>query len=324
MQEVFYIIFVQNFTVLESKDHENQLSLELITMSIRRIQITDLSWTDILFPNVLPLLSVQDWFNLRCVSTDMNSMVEMYLAQNRTLNLSGLKKLSEQAFKILTENATCLKYLNLSGSKIITDDLVRSILENNLELTYINLSDCHHCTADLLHTLTLRNTRLCHLILQDCHWVTRDSIDFHATHQGLSQERKSTPSLIEINLTGCWELTDDVVKNFLSRFPKLKVVELGNIYSLTDTTMKALATYTRDLQVLNIQGCWRISDSGLRTVSEYCPNIVKLKVEDCRAISESSLARLRQKDVDIDRALDRTLLRIQQMRLQYMHDRLVI
>ena len=63
MQEVFYIIFVQNFTVLESKDHENQLSLELITMSIRRIQITDLSWTDILFPNVLPLLSVQVYNN---------------------------------------------------------------------------------------------------------------------------------------------------------------------------------------------------------------------------------------------------------------------
>ena len=64
MQEVFYIIFVQNFTVLESKDHENQLSLELITMSIRRIKITDLSWTDILFPNVLPLLSVQVYNNM--------------------------------------------------------------------------------------------------------------------------------------------------------------------------------------------------------------------------------------------------------------------
>jgi hypothetical protein len=289
-----------------------------------RMTLSDLNWADIVYPNILPLLSVQDWFSLRCVCMDMYSMVEGYMAQNRYLNLATTKKLTERAFMILTENSTRLKYLNVAGSKIITDALLRGVLERSRELIYLNLSNCHHCTADILETISNRNIRLTHLILEDCHWVTRESIDYHAAKQGLSPERKTVPNLTEINLTGCWELTDESVKNFLVRFPKLKVVELGNIYSLTDMTMKSLATYTRDLRVLNIQGCWRISDTGLRSVCEYCRGLVKLKVEDCRAITESSLAKLRQKDVDIDRPLDRTLLRIQQMRLQYMHDRLVV
>ena len=72
-----------------------------------------------------------------------------------------------------------------------------------------------------------------------------------------------------MNLTGCWELDDKVIINFLSEFPLLSTVRLGNIYSLTDLTMRALATYTKELAMLDITGCWRVSDHGVRHVAEY-------------------------------------------------------
>jgi len=117
-----------------------------------------------------------------------------------------------------------------------------------------------------------------------------------------------------VDLTGCWELNDQVLVNFLSRFPSLEVVLLGNIYSLTDLFMKGLATYTRNLHTLDIHGCWRISDRGVRIVSEYCRNLQSLSVHDCRDVTENALAGLRNRGVRIDRKLDPIMIRLQQLR----------
>ena len=139
------------------------------------------------------------------------------------------------------------------------------------------------------------------LILRDCHWVSKESIEYHAFHQGLSQnkehlaglkscsvyrvsaKRNANPvhakpkgCLTEVDLTGCWEMDDNVLKNFLSNFPRLSIVRLSNIYSLTDLTLRALATYTMDLTMLDITGCWRVSDQGVRHVAEYNRYKVKL------------------------------------------------
>ena len=124
--------------------------------------------------------------------------------------------------------------------------------------------------------------------------MSKESIEYHAFHQGLSQNKEQINSLkscrvyrvaakpnanqvaakpkgclTEVDLTGCWELDDNVLKNFLSNFPRLSLVRLGNIYSLTDLTMRALATYTMDLTMLDITGCWRVSDQGVSHVAEY-------------------------------------------------------
>ena len=102
--------------------------------------------------------------------------------------------------------------------------------------------------------------------------MSKESIEYHAFHQGLSQNKEPINScrvyrvsakpnanpvhakpkgcLTEVDLTGCWEMDDNVLKNFLSNFPRLSKVTLGNIYSLTDLTMRALATHTMDLTMI--------------------------------------------------------------------------
>jgi len=279
--------------------------------------LTELNWPDIVFPNILPLLSIQDWFSLRCVSRDSLLMVESFLNQNKRLDLSQHKLISETAFQILTNSAESLRHLNLTGCKVATNTVLQALFKSNPLLSYVNLSDCHQCSAGVLQTLTVRNRNVRHLILEGCHWVTRDSIEYHSFHQGLNGAGKLGALLTEVNFTGCWELTDSVLVDFLSRFQNLQIVELGKIYSLTDHTMRAIATYTRDLRFLNLQGCWRISDSGLRLVAEYCKQLTKVSVADCRGISEQSLAKLRERNIAIDRRLDITLRRMQELRLEY-------
>merc|ERR1712098_119039 len=99
-------------------------------------------------------------------------------------------------------------------------------------------------------------------------------------------------NLEEIVFTGCWELSDDVLINFVSKFPQLRIIRLGNIYSITDDCLNGIAKFCPKIHTLDITGCWRVTDS------------------DCRDVTEQSLTRLRQRGVKIDRQLDLRLNRV--------------
>lgn len=268
----------------------------------------DLSYDDIIFPYILSPLRVEDLFNLRCVNKEFKELVRLFFAHSRRLDLSKIRKYSENVFKIVTDGCTKLRYLNLSNSKIATDQLIRELIKNNTQLTYINISNCHHLTSGILQTITIRNKCLQKLVLEDCHWVSRESIDYFSHYQGRTFAPNGQPHLIEANLSGCWELTDDVVDKFVTNFPKLKVFKVGKVYSLTDRTAFSIADNLREIEVLDISGCWRINDVGLQRVGEYCPKIRDLKVDECRKITEFSLKRFRDRGVFLDRKLDETAL----------------
>jgi len=302
---------------------------------------------DVLFPHVFCYLAPEDWFSLRSVSHIFHNIVSQFIQENRALNLAYNKKLTEEAFKILTSGSHCLRMLNVSGLKFLTDDLLRKVIINNPHLVSLEVSDCHHLTSGILQTLSVRCHQLERLILRDCHWVSKESLEYHAHHQGDGQNdhllrtglyRVHTPAsdnqgpvlskpkccLYEVDLTGCWELDDKVIIIFLSKFPHLSIVRLGNIYSLTDLTMRALATYTTNLRVLDITGCWRVTDQGVRQVGEYNRSLSMLSVNDCRDVTEQSLSRLRQAGVVIDRKLDPVMLRLQRIRNEQRQARLQI
>jgi len=304
---------------------------------------------DVLFPLIFHHLSPEDWFSLRAVDRTHFQLISQFLQENRVLDLAYNKKLNEEAFRLLTNSTHCLRILNLSGLKFLTDDLLREVIISNPHLVSLELSECHHLTSGILQTVSVRSDHLERLILRDCHWVSKESIEYHAFHQGLGQNKEhlagltscrvsrvsakqsedkvvSKPKgcLAEVDLTGCWELDDNVLKNFLSNFPQLSIVRLGNIYSLTDLTMRALATYNLDLAVLDITGCWRVTDEGIRHVAEYNRRLSNLCVNDCRDVTEQSLSRLRQKGVVIDRKLDPIMLRLQRIRNEQRQARLQI
>lgn len=308
---------------------------------------------DVLYPLIFHRLSPQDWFSLRAVDRTHHHLVSQFLQTNRVLDLAYNKKLTEEAFTVLTSEAHSLRYLNLAGLKFLTDDILRNVIITNPHLVSLELSECHHLTSGILQTVAVRSPLLERLILRDCHWVSRESIEYHAFHQGLSQgpqqllalnlnsirvgqasncletqetvrNAKHKHCLTEIDLTGCWELDDNVLVNFLSKFPRLSIVRMGNIYSLTDLTMRALATYTSNLALLDMTGCWRVTDQGVNQVTEYCKKLSHLSVRDCRDVTEQSLSRLRLRGVVIDRKLDPIMLRLQRIRQEQRQARLQI
>lgn len=307
--------------------------------------LEELPAEDILFPFIFSRLAACDLFNVRGCNSDLHSLVSTYFSVSRSLDLAYNKRLTKEAFEIITTSRHHqLRELKLSGLKFLTDDLVRPVLQNNIHLVTVDLSDCHHLTAGILQTLSVSSYQLERLVLRDCHWVTREALDYHSHQQGLAHDNKEVLSqlarhcvrldpttrpkpskprpranLCEVELTGCWELNDQVLTNFLANFPQLKVVRLGKIYSVTDLFMSGLAKHCRNLELLDITGCWRVSDQGVSLVGEYCKHLAELRVTDCRDVSEQSLGRLRQRGVKIDKQLDPTFLKLMKIMHEQRH-----
>ena len=60
-----------------------------------------LSWDDILYTSLMPLLSIEDIFRLRGTSTGFRSMVDGYFAQLRILDLTSIgSRFTTKAFKV--------------------------------------------------------------------------------------------------------------------------------------------------------------------------------------------------------------------------------
>ena len=73
--------------------------------------LADLSWEDIVFPNLLPLLSPSDLFRLSAVDRQHHEMIQVFFVRNKRLDLSNSKKATKETFRILTQGAENLRYL---------------------------------------------------------------------------------------------------------------------------------------------------------------------------------------------------------------------
>jgi len=287
-------------------DQVEAASMELEGFSIGESQkpkeslpvLADLSWEDIVFPNLLPLLSPSDLFHLRAVDRQHHEMIQVFIIRNKRLDFTNSNKATKESFRILTQGSENLRYLNLSGAKWATDDILRNVLKDNPLLEYLNLTACHNLSAGILQTVTIKLKNIHSLILRDCPWVTKDSVQYHIYHQGLEKKLK------HVDFTGCWVLGDEILVELLSRFSGIEVLRLGKINSLTDMVMRAVASYCRGIRHLDVKGCIRISNAGIRLVGEYCRHLKFLEVSDCREVTEHSLTRLRKKGIRIDRPLD--------------------
>ena len=67
------------------------------------LRLLDLSWDDILFPALLPLLSVEDVFRRRAASRGLHALVTEYFARARRLDISAKRNISVDAIRVRTK-----------------------------------------------------------------------------------------------------------------------------------------------------------------------------------------------------------------------------
>ena len=83
--------------------HVTKMSLHQTVASAgaqRFLPLLELSWDDILLPELLPLLSVEDVFRLRAVSRGHLALVTAYFARARRLDISAKRNISVDAIMV--------------------------------------------------------------------------------------------------------------------------------------------------------------------------------------------------------------------------------
>ena len=86
------------------------LEMSSATSDLVTFSLLDLSWEDVLFVSVLPLLQPCDWFRLRAVNRKHFDLVNQFFVRNRRLNLSNNKKVTVGMFRICTEQAESIRF----------------------------------------------------------------------------------------------------------------------------------------------------------------------------------------------------------------------
>ncbi|XP_033122316.1 F-box/LRR-repeat protein 15-like [Anneissia japonica] len=251
--------------------------------------IEDLPWEDVIIARILSYFSLKEVFRLRQICKDFRDIVDIYLERLQSIDLSSVKnKISVETFQSITKSR-CLRELKLGGLKWLKDENILHVIEGNQLLESIDLSDGLSLSGVTIQAIAV-NCKLLHtLLLKNCHWLQSPILEMLLLQCG---------KLTHLDLTACWELTDDTVFVICSTQKNLKWLSLAKIYGITNRSIQILQN--NKIEYLDIEGCWRITNPFIRSLGANCPELKELHVNDCKAINEASLARLRVRGVKID------------------------
>ncbi|CAH1799963.1 unnamed protein product [Owenia fusiformis] len=251
--------------------------------------LIDLPWEDVVFRHILPRLRMSSIFKLRTTSRDYLEMVDGFLINMRTLDLSKDLKFNKRAFELVTKGNSSLRKLILKNTKDwLTDSVLVAVIMNNSRLLTIDLTSCTCITNASLIRIGNSCRNLEQLYLRDCCWITTS---------GLNAIAMNCPNLTKLDIKGCWNLSDEDVQMIVMMCGKLTFISLARIYGLTDNAVKKMAHMCPGLSIVNMQGCWRVSNDGIMELAEYSKKLKYVMVKECRDITESSLGKLRSRGV---------------------------
>ncbi|KAF3853720.1 hypothetical protein F7725_014408 [Dissostichus mawsoni] len=239
--------------------------------------LLDLPWEDVLVPHILCFLPLQHLVSLQRVSMQFHSLIQVYLTNCRTFDLSSDNKVL---------HSLCLS----SCSEWVTDKELLPVIGQNQHLQRVDMS-CVGLTRHSLVAVSLSCMHLQHLGLAHCEWVDSLSLRSLADHCG---------GLQSINITACRQLKDDAICYMAKKCLKLRSLSLAVNANVTDESVEEVAKNCRGLEQLDLTGCLRVRNQSIRTLAEYCPKLLSLKVNHCHNVTESSLDPLRKRNVVID------------------------
>ena len=80
---------------------DSNISENLDSSSSNLLNLLSLSWDDILYTSLMPLMSIEEIFRLRATSKGFRSMVDGYFMQLRNLDLTSIgSRFTTHAFKV--------------------------------------------------------------------------------------------------------------------------------------------------------------------------------------------------------------------------------
>lgn len=101
------------------------------------------------------------------------------------------------------------------------------------------------------------------------------------------------PILESLNLSGCYNITDDSLgQTFITKFNNLKVLDLSLCKQITDISLGRIAQSLPNLETLELGGCCNIKDEGLLLIAWGLRKLKHLNLRSCWNISDYGISHL--------------------------------
>ncbi|XP_062181971.1 F-box/LRR-repeat protein 3-like isoform X2 [Phragmites australis] len=196
----------------------------------------------------------------------------------RDLSLKWCLGVTDLGIQLLALKCKKLRTLNLSYT-MITKDCFPAIMKLP-DLEVLELMGCVGIDDDALCSLEKdRNKSLQVLDISNCQNVTE---------VGVSSLVKSTPNLLELNLSHCCPVTPSLVSGF-QRIAKLRTLKLEGCKFMADG-LKAIGRSCVSIMELSLSRSSGVTDTELSFVVSRLKNLLKLDITCCRNITDVSLA----------------------------------
>jgi hypothetical protein len=124
-------------------------------------------------------------------------------------------------------------------------------------------------------------------------------LDLSGIHNPLSKttfvsywRRNLNTKLEELNLSGCYTVTDEIVHHLSKCCPTLKKLNLGKCHRLTDASMESICKNLTSLKKLSMRNCLRLTNKSVIYIIESKLPLVSLNLSFCKQIDAPTLESL--------------------------------
>ena len=101
--------------------------------------------------------------------------------------------------------------------------------------------------------------------------------------------------LTHIKARGCYQLTDDSMKDIANNCSELKHLDVAYCNEITDIGVVSIVDNCPTLTAINVSGCNRITDSAILAIADECPNLTTLSLADCIRVTDPAVEKLANK-----------------------------
>jgi len=240
-----------------------------------------------------------------------------------TLNLGGLKSVTNSAMKIIGQYCPRVEVLNVPWCNNVDTRGLRHVVEGCTLLRELNVGEMRGWDVIEVMQAIFERNNLERLVLMRCDSLTDDSlralivgkdpeIDFltgrpsvpprRLKHLDLTKCRSITdagakvlahnvPNLAGLQLSLCTALTDAPLLDLLPTVPVLTHLDIDEVEHLTNATLQCLANSPckETLQHLGLSYCENLGDAGMLPVLKSCTKLQTLDMDNTR-ISDLVLA----------------------------------
>lgn len=218
----------------------------------------------------------------------------------RVADFDFCSKITDDGITTLGRLCPDLNILELQECDLITDAGVQALVGSCKNLTRLNLKECDKLSDGALGFIG-GLSKLEELDVQDCDLISNrglQSLDnlkmlnlnycSEITDKGLSTIASKSPALEHISLTEL-QVTDQGVRELVTKCTKLKSICLYQCRRIGDTAVAAVAKFCPQLEVIDLQYCSRITDNSLKLIGSNCTNLREVRIRNCEKVSDAFL-----------------------------------